>query len=308
MWSTIKGGFLYNLTENINAFINTGYISKAREFDYYYEGYTANFRKDDDNEKVKALEFGANYKISNLSVNLNTYLTNWENRPGKNLTGKKVNPNDNQLVDCEAFIPGIDAKHKGVELEIEYKPIEKLKFQGLASFGNWVWDKEIDVEWRTEEGGLLIEEYKIDVSGIHVGDAAQTQLGGSVRWEVIKNLYVMPKITYFDRYYAEFSVDNEDEKNMQDSWKLPSYYIIDLHMGYKWKMKSLNKTQFSIRANVLNLLDEIYISDAQNNDGYHPLFGQTVNNINIGNTYDGNSATVFFGAPRRFTLSFEVRF
>ena len=43
-----------------------------------------------------------------------------------------------------------------------------------------------------------------DAEGVHVGDAAQTQYGLSVRYEPTYNSYIKLRGTYFDNYYADF--------------------------------------------------------------------------------------------------------
>ena len=54
-----------------------------------------------------------------------------------------------------------------------------------------------------------------------------------------------------------------------------------------------------IKLSVLNLLNEKYISDAQNNDKYNrPPY----------NDFDAKSAGVFFGLGRRYTLSAKFSF
>ena len=49
----------------------------------------------------------------------------------------------------------------------------------------------------------------------------------------------------------------------------------------------------------LNLLNKIYISDANNNDGYA---------TNPSYDFDAKSASVFFGLGRRMSLSARIRF
>jgi len=58
----------------------------------------------------------------------------------------------------------------------------------------------------------------------------------------------------------------------------------------------LNK--LDIKFSVLNLLDEIYISDAQNNDPYNANYQD----------FDAKSAGVFFGLGRRFNVSAKINF
>jgi outer membrane receptor protein involved in Fe transport len=57
--------------------------------------------------------------------------------------------------------------------------------------------------------------------------------------------------------------------------------------------------KFDVRLSVLNVLDQAYISDAQNNDRY---VGQSWN------SFDARSAAVFFGMGRRFMTSLAISF
>jgi hypothetical protein len=49
---------------------------------------------------------------------------------------------------------------------------------------------------------------------------------------------------------------------------------------------------------ILNALNEVYISDAQNNDSYNALYSD----------FDAKSAGVFFGMGRRINLSAKLTF
>jgi hypothetical protein len=79
-------------------------------------------------------------------------------------------------------------------------------------------------------------------------------------------------------------------------WRMPNYFLIDLHAGYGFYVKHI---RFDVRGSVLNLLGEKYISDADNNDKYT---GQAYND------FDAKSAAVFFGLGRRFNLSLQLTF
>ena len=91
---TVKAGANYNLTERSNVFFNLGFLSKTRDFKYYFQGYTANFLPDSitKNENVKALEFGYSYTSKKFSANVNTYYTKWENKPTNQVRGKYEDP------------------------------------------------------------------------------------------------------------------------------------------------------------------------------------------------------------------------
>ena len=82
----------------------------------------------------------------------------------------------------------------------------------------------------------------------------------------------------------------------RESWKIPEYKLIDFHAGYTYRFNK--KTNLKFRLSILNLFDEVYISDAQNNDPYNADFSE----------FDAKSAGVFFGLGRRFNLSAAFTF
>jgi hypothetical protein len=293
---TVKAGANYNLNEHNNVFVNLGFLSKSRDFKYYFQGYTANFLPDSitKNEQVLAFELGYSYASSKFSANVNSYVTQWKNKPTQQVTSKI--DDDNTYGD----IPGMDALHVGIELDFVYKIRRNLDFQGLVSVGDWVWDKKIEnLQMYYTNTNQPANTISFDATGIHVGDAAQTQLGASLRYEPIKGLYMEGGVTYFNRYYSDFTPEDctDELGNPVESWRVPDYTLVDFNAGYRFRMKTVDKLGFAIKFNILNLLDTEYISDATNNDSYIQRdFG----------TFDARSASVFMGAPRQFRIALKI--
>tara|TARA_B110000444_G_scaffold91159_1_gene86119 strand:+ start:1392 stop:4214 length:2823 start_codon:yes stop_codon:yes gene_type:complete len=294
---TIKSGANFNLDEYNNVFINLGYISKAPRFNnvYYYDN---SLFRDIKNEIVQALEGGYSYRSTKFSANLNGYYTLWQNKPSNG--GVTVLVDD---VSYRANINGMDALHKGIEMDFSYKILSNLGFEGLVSLGDWKWMSSDTVRFLDDNNNPITDDFgneiiaSFDADGVHVGDAAQTQFGFSVRYEPSYNSYIKFRSTYFDNYYADFDPLSLNGENAgRESWKIPSYNLIDLHAGYKFKISE--KTKMDIKLSILNLFDEIYISDAQNNDPYNASYQD----------FDAKSAGVFFGLGRRFSLSARFNF
>lgn len=310
---TIKAGANYNISKHSNVFFNLGYLSKAREFKSFFVTNKAIVKQNiKDNELVKAIEVGYHYGSPRFSANVNAYYTNWINKPTGTVystyilqpgdIGFNVDEPEKNNVRTYADIPGMDALHKGLELDFIYKIMHNLELQGLISLGDWIWNSAIDgLQFYNYDNNQPTNQIDFDARGIHVGDAAQTQFGMALRYEPIKNVYINTRLTYFDRYYADFSPEatTDDQGNPVDSWSLPSYTLINIHAGYNFKIKSVEKLNFSWRINVLNAFNVKYISDAVNNDSYSELPYQD---------FDAKSATVFFGAPRNISTSLEIRF
>lgn len=294
---TFKTGLNYNIDLSNNVFFNLGYISKAPRFNnvYYYDN--TEYR-DIKNELVKAIEGGYSYRSSTFSANVNAYYTSWQNKPSSG--GVSV------VIDETTFranINGMDALHKGVEMDAAFKFNKDLSMEGLLSLGNWTWQSADTVRFYDDNNQPIFDDNgneivrSFDATGVHVGDAAQTQFGLSIRYSPIDQFYIKIRGTHFDDYYSDFDPLSLDGENAgRESWKIPAYQLVDLHTGYTYKINK--KTKLKFRLSVLNLLNENYISDAQNNDSYNANYSD----------FDAKSAGVFFGMGRRFNLSAQLIF
>ena len=294
---TFKTGLNYNIDLSNNVFFNLGYISKAPRFNnvYYYDN--SEYR-DIKNELVKAIEGGYSYRSSSFSANVNAYYTSWQNKPSSG--GVSV------VIDETTFranINGMDALHKGIEMDAAFKFNKDLSMEGLLSLGNWTWKSADTVRFYDDNNQPIFDDNgneilrSFDATGVHVGDAAQTQFGLSIRYSPIDQFYIKLRGTHFDDYYSDFDPLSLDGENTgRESWKIPAYQLVDLHTGYTYNINK--KTKLKFRLSVLNLLNENYISDAQNNDSYNANYSD----------FDAKSAGVFFGMGRRFNLSAQLIF
>ena len=294
---TIKSGANLNLDEFNNIFFNLGYISKAPRFNnvYYYDN---TLFRDIKNETVKAIEGGYSFRSSLFSSNINAYYTIWENKPSNG--GVTVMVDD---IPYRANINGMDALHKGIEMDFAYKITHNFSLEGLISLGDWRWQSADTVRFLDDDNNPITDDFgneiiaSFDAEGVHVGDAAQTQYGLSIRYEPANNAYIKLRGTFFDNYYSDFDPLSLNGSNAgRESWKIPAYNLIDLHAGYKFKIT--DRTKIALKFSILNLLDEMYISDAQNNDPYNANYQD----------FDAKSAGVFFGLGRRFNLSAQFTF
>lgn len=300
---TFKAGAAYNLSNSSSVFVNTGYISKAQRFNNVINSnnFGTNIIKfnDYDNERIIAFEVGYSYKSPVFSANVNTYYTIWENKPFE-FPPVTVIPDQDGNIDQDGDrisvnIPGVDALHRGIEIDFAVKPFNKLTIEGLASIGDWIWNSG-------EKGSVPITdwysyEYDFDAKGVHVGDAAQLQFGGLVRYEPMKNWYVTLKGTHFAKNYAHFNPEDLNGANARrESWKMPDYSEFSFHTGYNFKIKKIG---MAIRANILNLFDTTFLTDARNNDSFNdPDFRD----------YDAKSASVHYGQGRRWNISLQLNF
>ncbi len=298
---TIKTGFSYNLNKLNSLFVNVGYISKAQRLSNVintvsaYSTATQTGRlttfSNYQNEIIKAVELGYQYRSRFFALNVNGYYTDWQNKPVDN-PPTVVDPNNIQerLV---TSINGISARHMGIETDFNWSISKQWRLEGVMSLADWIWNSK---GTQTLPNGTT---YEFDPTGVHVGDAAQTQVGGSLRYQFKRGSYVSARTTYFGRNYSNFNPEDLKGLNAgRESWKAPDYFLTDLNFGYVVKKKG--EPTINLRASILNLFNKSYIADARNND--------TLGNITGTQNFDAASATVFFGLARRWVLSMEVDF
>jgi hypothetical protein len=281
--ATIKAGVNLNVSERSNIFLNLGYLNRTPQFGNVIDNNTNTFFAEILNEKIYAFEAGYGFRSKKFTLNTNGYFTYWQNKPFP--FGVNVPNPDDPTEFVVANVNGMDALHMGIELDMAYDINKFISVEGMVSLGDWTWQS-------TETVYVLGTPFTFDAKGVHVGDAAQSTYAGSIRYAFIKNGYVKIKYTFFDRYYSNFDPFSLSGVNGgRESWQIPSYGLMSIHAGYKLKFE---KSNLNFRANVFNVLNSKYISDARTNQ--------------FGTDFSVNSVGVFVGQGTTFNVSVGFEF
>lgn len=290
----LKGGVAYKLSREFNFFANGGYISRNPIFDYAINDGDGVVYDDPVNEKVSIFEVGASYYLGNkFGVTVNYYNTSWSDRT---VTQNVLLQNgDEDFI----FIGGLGQTHSGVEVAGSYQPLSYLRFDFGSSFGNWEYTSDVNAIYTTYENGSPVENtFDLYIDGLKVGDAPQTQAYVAASVDLFDGLSVKADYRYYTDFYANFdALTRTDEGDRAQSWEIPSYGVVDLHVFYDLP---LNTDDYSISAfvHVFNALNEIYIQDATDNSRFNAYDLD----------HDADDAEVFFGIPRNFNAGFTIRF
>jgi hypothetical protein len=288
---TAKGGMNFNITEKQNIFFNVGFLSRAPLMANVFRTDNKEFRNIK-NEEITSGELGYSFRSQIFTMNMNGYYTLWNNRPTRanfTLNGEPISVN----------AAGMQAIHKGIEIDFILKPIKMISFEGMASVGDWRWNS-VAVATIVGDNGELVEEIKFDPRGVRVGDAAQRTYAASIRFEPYKWVYIKPQYNYFTHNYANFNPEDLQITNNssnwgpnvgRQSWRMPDYGFLDISTGF-WFNR--HHVRYDIRGTVMNVFDDFYITDAQNN--------QFTNGFNVA------SASVNVGMGRRWTVSVTATF
>ena len=130
----------------------------------------------------------------------------------------------------------------------------------------------------------------LNVDGLHVGGAPQTQFSLGVSAAPMEGLIVHPVINYFANFYSDFDPADRGDESMKgvDSYMNDAAMTIDLHTTYSFTLIGYNMT---LGLHAFNLTDTEYVNFAiDGGDGTK------------------ESARVFYGLGQRFNLSLGVNF
>lgn len=280
-----KGGSNYNVTKNMNFYFNAGYFERQPDFNTVYPNNVNILNGNAKNEKVLGLELGYGLRYNIIKANLNVYYTNWKN---KTLVTSYTDPATSQVY--FANIAGVNALHKGIELDLVAAPAKNLRINAMASIGDWTWQNNItDVHIYDENQNPVGSPVNLTLKDTHVGNSAQTVIGGGIDYDFNSGFRLGANYTYFDRLYANF--DPNTRTTSRDAWKMPAYGLLDMNLKYSFKMGGLNSI-FTI--NGFNLLNTKYFSDGTDADMSVP--GAKMN------------ALVWYGALRTGSVSLKVIF
>jgi len=282
-----KGGANFNLDDNHKVFGNVGYFERAPFFNTVFLN-NRNIANDDaENQKIFSAELGYGFRNQNLRVDFNLYRTAWKD---KTLARSFVQGNQPIF----ANILGVDALHQGIELEFEYKATDRLNITGMMSLGDWKWDNNIDnVDILAEDGTTVLGTINVAIDGVEVGNSAQTTAALGLNYEVFPSTFLRGDFTYYDRYFADFDPTVRDSVDLQGPFELPDVGLLDLGLTHKFEFGSFDAT---INANVFNVLDTEYISDAREGNVKDPDYRGLV---------DSN---VWYGFGRTYSVGAKINF
>ena len=280
---SIKGGINYNLNDYHNIFASIGYFEKPADFDGVFLNFdNEHINANAENQKIFSAEFGYGLRSEKLAANINVYRTEWKDRT---LNRFFQNPDG---TNSTANILGVNAIHQGIEVDLEYRASDKIRFTGMLSLGDWEWDSDVtDVEIFDEEQNL-IQTIDLYIAGLKVAGAAQTTAALGMDWQIMDKTNFTLDYNYFDNLYAAYDPNDRSTAGAPQAWEAPSYGTFDAGLRYGFKILDLDAT---LTGRMHNVFDTQYIQSALDGSG---------------STFD--NALVWYGFGRTFNISAKIKF
>lgn len=291
---SIKGGINYRMDDNHNLFFNTGYFEKAAEFGAVFTRYNnTDVNPDAENQKIFSLELGYGYRSEKFNANVNLYRTSWKDRTFTR--GLRDAAGD----DFTANILGVNALHKGLEIDFNYRYSDNLSFTGMLSLGDWNWANDILDTKVFDSAQNQVATVDLLIKDLKVADAAQTTAALGMLYKFWDKTSITVDYNYFGNLYADFDIigsanitftGNTKTPSVRPTgtWKAPVYHTFDTSLRHEFKVGNFDTT---VTARVNNLFDTEYVSDALD-----------------GSSHTATDALVWFGYGRTFSLSAKINF
>jgi len=259
---TLKAGLNYNLSKNSRLFFNAGYFSKQPIFNTIFLRYRNIINETAKNQTVEAYEIGYSFFKGDFDLDINAYYTEWANRQ---FTRNMFLDNQDVLY----VFDNISQTHQGIEMEFNFKLSKKYSLTGMVSIGDWIYTSNFNATGTVLDlYGNPTEDVQDSVlilygNGLKVGDAAQHTYSLIFKYKPVKGLSINATYYVADQLYAPYNIF-EDQFYQQGGQvtKLPIYGIARLGVFYR---KKINHKTVSLKLNINNLLNTLYIAELNTN-------------------------------------------
>jgi outer membrane receptor protein involved in Fe transport len=280
---TLKGGASYTIDDENKLYGNLGYYSRQPYQDNIWSSFNNLRNEFSENEKILGLELGYAFTGEFVTANIDLYRTSWKDRVTS--SSRVVG---GVLQNTLGF--GVEQLHQGIELSLKANATPQLKLNGFISVGDWEYKGSAVTRVQDEDQNFISEELN-DVDGGKVGDAAQFSAGLGAKYTIVENLSADMDFRFYDNLYSNVGA-------VKENLKLPSYGVAD--MGVSFKLPLEEGKSLSLRANVNNLFNNIYIAELRTAN-VAEAGDETYNGINVSNNgYFGKGRTWNFGIRYKF--------
>ncbi|MEK9620163.1 MAG: TonB-dependent receptor [Flavobacteriales bacterium] len=297
---TLKAGLNYNLSKNSRLFFNAGYFSKQPIFNTIFLRYRNIINETAKNQTVEAYEIGYSFFKGDFDLDINAYYTEWANRQ---FTRNMFLDNQDVLY----VFDNISQTHQGVEMEFNFKLSKKYSLTGMVSIGDWIYTSNFNATGTVLDlYGNPTEDVQDSVlilygSGLKVGDAAQHTYSLTFKYKPIKGLSINATYYVADQLYAPYNIfEDQFYQEGGQVTKLPIYGIARLGIFYR---KKINDKTISLRLNINNLLNTLYIAELNTNSLNSNGELYTPNQVEF---YTKNKG--YYGFGRTWNFGFKLSF
>lgn len=311
----IKGGVNFNINEHNNVFVNGGFISRAPFFSYgvFLSSATSNaINPNARNAKIGSVELGYGYHSRPFSMTVNLYWTKWIDKCDKTtVRSGEIRQGEHTGEYYSIALEGVNARHMGAEVNAKWIPLHWLEFDGMLSWGDWIWDSDPTGYFYNDQGqpladtngnlasGILAPDHAwatVMQKGRKIGGSAQTTGYLGVTFHPFKGFRIGADWTFSARNYSDYEISSSSYGtnsvvNVADPWRIPWGNELDLSASYHF---NIGKVGATLIGNVNNLCNYNYVKDAYT--------------LSDTNGAWNNAFRVFYAFGRTYSIKLKLNF
>ena len=288
----VKGGASFRTSQNVQLYVNGGYISKVPVFDGVISDWNSTLIENPKNEIFISFEVGANtnWLQNKLTLNGNIYFTDWSDR---------VDNIQASGTDDLVRLFDVASRHMGFELEAAYQPDRFIRFDAALSIGNWEFTDDVSGVYifnEFQDSTIVQDAY---IKDLKVGDAPQTQFALGLTVFPVPGMAAQLLWRSYSNYYSQFDpVSRDDPDDRAQSWQIPSYNLFEFHFSYVIPGQVLGM-DITLFAHVFNLTNLLYVQDAVDNSSFNAWSVD-------GKNHKADDAEIYPGLPTAFNVGFSA--
>jgi len=280
----VRAGIGYSPTMQNTIYANTAIITKAPYFKFVFGNFNNTPVINLKNERISTIEAGYRFQNRSVTANLNGFYTLWNN---VSLLSDEYIQLENNL-QTRAMINGLNAVHKGIELEFTARIDRYFNVGGFFLLGDYKWTNNVTATLFSNEN-VAVDTVNVFVKNIFVGGTAQQQFGLYANLRFLDFFNVKAEWQLNNKTYASFNPTfRTNPDDMSQPYRFPLYNTLNVYLGIPFQ---LFNTTALIQINAYNLLNSIHIE-----------YGEDGPNHDL-NTFQG-----FWSFGRTFDFMFKINF
>lgn len=248
----IRGGLSYKPGIRNTVYLNAANISKAPYFKFVFGNFTNVPVQNLQNEKINTIEAGYKFESHAFNSQVNAYYTYWRNV--SILSNEYVQLENN--LQSRAMINGLDALHKGIELELSARILENVRTGAMLNLADNTWQNNVTATL-FDGNNVAVDTVNVFVKGLYVGGTPQRQLGAYLNFRLVQFFTIKAEWQYNSRMYAYFNpTSRSNPYDTAQPYQIPAFNTINCFISIPFQF--LNKIA-SLQLNAYNLLNTIHI-------------------------------------------------
>lgn len=260
----IKGGLTYKISGRQYLTLNGGYMTRAPQVQNAFV--SARTRNDVvnglTNEKIATTDLNYNIRYTKLKVRATLYYTEV-----KDQLWMRTFYHDEYNALVNYTMTGVDNRHMGLELGVEWNMTSTLTVTGVFAHGESTYNSRPTATIaRDNDSELVAEERTVYLKNYRMGGMPQTAAALGLRYNSPKYWFAGFNVNYFDHIYLDPNPDRRTSEALEgyitsdpqwneiiEQTRLDYGITVDLYGGKSWRLKG---GQFiNLNLSVSNLLN-----------------------------------------------------